>query len=66
MENNPANGGKSAKFPPKRGQVIIKTLERMAGIAKDSKARVGASPDDQGGSGKGGGSNTCSGSGVRN
>ena len=60
MENkptNPSKRGKSARIPPKRGQVKQKIFELVAGAVapKNSKARVQPMPDGSG-SGNGSGS----------
>ena len=75
MENkstDSSKGGKSAKIPPPRGQVLFKMFERVKGAVaeKNSKARVQTGPDEGGsgsgsgsGSGNGGGSGSGSGGG---
>ena len=69
MENkstDSSKGGKSAKIPPPRGQVLFKMFERVKGAVaeKNSKARVQTGPDEgDSGSGSGGGSGSGSGGG---
>ena len=67
MENkstDSSKGGKSAKIPPPRGQVLFKMFERVKGAVaeKNSKARVQTGPDE-GGSGSGSGSGSGNGGG---
>lgn len=63
---NSSKGGKSAKVPPRRGQVILKVLGGVAATVtpKNNKAKVQTNPEEGGtDDGNGGGSGNGSGSG---